>query len=77
MSCASVVIGRYSYAWDLQQLDELPLEVGLGLVGRLARRLGDELRDHGALRRHGDRCVMNGAALDHATASANVRSLSR
>ena len=61
----------------LQELDELPLQLGLGLVRRLGSTRPDELGDDGALgaRPRSARSVTRGASL--MPASSNVSSRSR
>lgn len=60
----------------LEEVDERPLEVGLGLVAGLRPRLGDELRNDCALRADRDRLVARRRRFGHA-ASSNVNNRSR
>jgi hypothetical protein len=61
----------------LQKLDELLLKVGLRLVGRSGRSVGDELSNDGALRTDRDRVVLACWSLTHAASSLKAKSWSR
>ncbi len=61
----------------LQDLDELGLKLGLGLVGRRAGRFWDELGDDRTLRADGDRLIARWLALAHAASSLKVSRRSR